>query len=64
MERFRPNIIVGAAQGDLKPFEEDLWKTLEIGGEGETFFSAGRCPRCMVNWTSFISVYLRVNLTL
>jgi uncharacterized protein YcbX len=58
MERFRPNIVVEAA-GDgtrLQAFEEDLWKTLAMGNGGEIFFSAGRCPRCMVGHRELLGI--------
>lgn len=42
---FRPNLVI---KGTFKPFDEDTWKSLLIGGV--PFEAVGRCPRCrMIN---------------
>ncbi len=43
MQRFRPNVVV---DGELEPFVEDHWRTLEIGGVPFRF--AEHCDRCVV----------------
>lgn len=43
MQRFRPNVVV---DGDMEPFAEDDWRTLEIGGVSFRF--AEHCDRCVI----------------
>lgn len=43
MQRFRPNVVV---DGDIEPFVEDDWRTLEIGGVSFRF--AEHCDRCAI----------------
>jgi uncharacterized protein YcbX len=43
MRRFRPNVVVG---GDLAPFAEDDWRTIEIAGVPYRF--AEHCDRCVI----------------
>lgn len=43
MKRFRPNIVL---KGDMPPFEEDKWETLQIGDA--LFVTAKICGRCKV----------------
>lgn len=43
MARFRPNVVVS---GDLVPFAEDDWRSLQIGGVPYRF--AEHCDRCVV----------------
>lgn len=47
MIRFRPNIVVAAAEGTLQPFQEDAWKCLAIGLKAR-FEIAKSCIRCKV----------------
>ncbi|CAG0903184.1 unnamed protein product [Cyprideis torosa] len=43
VSRFRPNIVI---DGDIDAFEEDNWKTLQIGNQ--VFESLGPCNRCQM----------------
>lgn len=43
MQRFRPNVVV---DGDLDPFVEDDWRSIEIGGVPFRF--AEHCDRCVI----------------
>jgi uncharacterized protein YcbX len=45
MDRFRPNLVLSGC----KPFEEDSWKRIRIGGI--IFRSGGPCIRCIVTTT-------------
>ncbi|MBL4622577.1 MAG: MOSC domain-containing protein [Immundisolibacteraceae bacterium] len=45
MNRFRPNLVVGADQ-DLEPFAEDHWASLTVGNL--RLVNAKACGRCMV----------------
>ena len=45
MSRFRPNIVVSG----IKPFEEDAWKVIDIGGV--LFHLVKGCPRCKQSCT-------------
>jgi len=50
VERFRPNIVV---QGCAMPYEEDLWKQVEVGGHHFTMSRlCNRCSVTMVNPTT------------
>lgn len=49
MSRFRPNIVVSGA----KPFEEDTWKIVSIGGV--VFHIVKGCPRCKQSCTDQFS---------
>lgn len=58
INRFRPNIVVkdnGRNHNDnnkLKPFEEDYWKLIRIGGaSGAIFHVVKPCPRCKESCT-------------
>ena len=42
--RFRPNIVV---KGTGKPWDEDDWKEISLGGAGR-FYVIARCPRCQL----------------
>jgi uncharacterized protein YcbX len=42
--RFRPNIVV---KGTGKPWDEDDWKEISVGGAGR-FYVIARCPRCQL----------------
>lgn len=49
MSRFRPNIVV---KGLKKPFDEDEWKAIQIGGcNGPIFHIVKGCPRCKQSCT-------------
>ncbi|KLO20146.1 MOSC-domain-containing protein [Schizopora paradoxa] len=45
MERFRPNIVM---QGAGIPWAEDLWETIQIGGNTSTICLVSKCTRCLL----------------
>lgn len=50
MSRFRPNIVVKSL--DLKAFDEDEWKAIQIGGnDGPILHVVKGCPRCKQSCT-------------
>lgn len=53
MSRFRPNIVV---KGLSKPFDEDEWKAIQIGGKnGPIFHIVKGCPRCKQSCTDQVT---------
>lgn len=50
VERFRPNLLVAASDGDVAPFEEEQWAALrfDIGGEDAELRFTQACVRCVM----------------
>ncbi|XP_067948942.1 mitochondrial amidoxime reducing component 2-like [Watersipora subatra] len=62
MSSFRPNIIVGqeGASTSLRPYEEDDWRVIRIGGR-VTMCNARPCPRCPMIYVDYDKRELRAN---
>jgi len=51
MNRFRPNLVIrGGAKSNMKPFEEDTWKAIQINNV--ILYIVKGCPRCKQSCTN------------